>query len=241
VVRYGARHVNFLSHDRLLGEGVPALAHVGAALPDLWPLLAVRPLPLVVLRRLRASGERDAATLAYGIAHHMHADAAFHGHHVFEARMASAARRLRSHLDTLRHPGLAAHVLVEMLLDRWLIDRDPQLVDAYYDHFSDAGRRRACDLSSEEPGVRDDLAGVLDRFTVSRFLADYATFEGIALRLVRTLRRVGVLGEDEIDLAALAADVGALRDELESGSEALLEDVAARVEASLVDAGIAPP
>jgi len=233
--------VNFLSHDRVLGEALPPLTHVGAALPDLWPLLAVRPLPLVVLRRLRASGDRDAETLAYGIAHHMHADATFHGHPVFQARLARATRGLEPHLRELRHPGLAAHVLVEMLLDRWLLDRDPQLVDAYYGHFSHAGRRRACDLSSDEPGVRDDLAGVLDRFTATRFLADYTTFAGIALRLVRTIRRVRLIEDDEVDLAALGAEVGALHEELAAGSEALLDEVAVRVDASLRDAGIAPP
>ncbi len=43
--RHGTGHarrraaVNFLSHDWLLGDGLPPLAHVGVSLPDLWPLL----------------------------------------------------------------------------------------------------------------------------------------------------------------------------------------------------------
>lgn len=233
--------MNFLSHDCLLGEGLSPLAHVGASLPDLWPLLPVRPLPLVVVRRLRASAEPDAGVLAYGIAHHLHADKVFHGHAEFERRMATAAPRLRRRLGPRRHLGLAAHILVEMLLDRWLLERRPALLDRYYGRFSDAWRRRASDLAHAEPDGRDALVRVLDRFAAIRFLADYTRWDGLVLRLVRTLVRVRVLADDAVDLAGLAADIAALHDELGPGSDALLADVAARLSASLREAGIVRP
>lgn len=233
--------MNFLSHDWLLGDGLSPLAHVGVSLPDLWPLLPARPLPLVVVRRLRASGERDAGVLAYGITHHMHADKVFHGHPEFERRMATAAPRLRHRLGARRHLGLAAHILVEMLLDRWLIERRTGLIDRYYGRFSTAWRRRASDLAHAEPEGRDALVRVLDRFAAARFLADYTSGEGLALRLVRTLVRIRVLEDDAVDLAGLGTDVVALHDELRTGSDALLADVAARLDASLHAAGIVRP
>jgi len=234
--------MNFLAHDCVLGTGLPPLAHVGATLPDLWPLVSTRPLPLLVLRRLRARTDPEAAALAYGIAHHMHVDAVFHGHPVFAARVDEAAGHLEAHLgDTPRHPELAAHVLVEMLLDHWLLERDPALVDVFYARFSDAACRYACERSSDEPQIRGELAAVLARFTTSRFLADYATPAGLAGRLVRTLQRVGGLGQTPPDVGSLAGAVDALRVRFASGSAALLDEVAARVAGQLRGAGLVPP
>jgi hypothetical protein len=233
--------MNFLSHDWLLGDGLPPLAHVGASLPDLWPLLPVRPLPLLVLRRLRASGERDAGLVAYGIAHHLHADKAFHGHPEFERRMAMAAPRLRRPLAPMRHLGLAAHILVEMLLDRWLIERQPGVLDRYYDRFSDVSRRRASDLAHAGPDGQDALAGVLERFAAARFLSGYTSWEGLAQRLVRTLVRIRVVHDAAVDLDSLATEIAALHAELLPGSGDLLDDVGTRLAASLDRAGVARP
>jgi hypothetical protein len=233
--------MNFLAHDWLLGDGLPPLAHVGASLPDLWPLLPVRPLPLVVLRELRAREERDAAALAFGIAHHMHADKAFHGHPAFEARMAAAAPRLRGPLGLVRHGGLAAHIAVEMVLDRWLIERQPHLLADYYARFSTGCRRRATELSHAEPDRRAALDGVLDRFAATRFLADYTSWDGLGHRFVRTLARVGIVDGARVALRRLAVELAALHEELGPGSEALLADVRVRSAASLTGAGVFLP
>ncbi len=233
--------MNFLAHDWLLGDGLPPLAHVGASLPDLWSLLPVRPLPLVVLRDLRARDECDAAALAFGITHHLHADKAFHGHPVFEARTAAAAPRLRGPLGLARHSGLAAHIAVEMVLDRWLIDRRPRLLGTYYARFSAGWRRRAAELSHAEPDRRAALDGVLDRFAAMRFLADYTSWDGLARRLVGVLARVGVVDAARVAPRGLAAELAGLHEEFGPGSAALLADVGGRAAASLAGGGVKRP
>lgn len=233
--------MNFLAHDRALGDRLPPLAHVGVALPDLWPLLPVRPLPLLLLRRLRARDDGAAAALAYGIAHHLHADAVFHRHPVFEARVRRATPVIGQAVHGVRHPDLAAHVLVEMLLDRWLLGEEPALPDAYYARFSPVARARACQLSCDEGGSREALAAVLERFVTTRFLAGYATAEGLAFRFLRTLRRIGLLADAAPEAAALAPVLEALDADFAPGSARLLAEVTAGAAARLADAGIRTP
>ncbi len=221
--------MNFLSHSWTLGEQAPALAHVGVALPDLWPHLPVRPLPKVVLARLRVSADQDAASLAHGIAHHMKGDAAFHGHPSFAARVSRAGERLAPLLRDPRWGGLVGHVLVEMLLDRWLMERDPGLVERYYTRFAPEIRDRAADLATHEPDRRHELAALLERFVELKFLADYVTFEGLCFRFVRTLGRVEGCGVPEERMSELVRETERLYSELEPGSAELLADVAAAI------------
>lgn len=235
------RAVNFLSHGRVLGDGLPALAHVGAALPDLWPMLPVRPLPLVVLRRLRAADDADAAALAWGIGHHMHADAAFHGHPAFAARVRVAVEHLAPILGAARHQALAGHVLVEMLLDRWIIERDGGVVDRYYGRFGSDACGRASALSSTDDAGREQMAACLERFTTVRFLADYRCGHGLARRFTGALRRTGLAADVDVDLAALAPVLLHLHALLAPGSGALLAEVQVMAEASLARSGFTPP
>lgn len=233
--------MNFLAHDRALGEGVPPLAHLGAALPDLWPLLPARPLPLVVLRRLRACNDAAAAALAYGIAHHLHADAVFHRHPAFETRVRRAGAALEQAVDGVRHPDLAAHVLVEMLLDRWLLGAEPALVEAYYARFSPTVRALACELCCDDDGAREALAAVLERFVTTRFLAGYGSAQGLAFRFLRTLQRIGLLADPPPEPVALAPCLEALAADFAPGSARLLAEVTAGAAASLAGAGIGYP
>jgi hypothetical protein len=179
--------MNFLSHDHVLPEQAPSLTRVGAALPDLWPFLPRRPLPMVVLRRLRAGGSEEQTALADGIASHLAADAAFHRHPEFHRRVQLVAPELRSAWPGLRHVELAAHVLVEMLLDRWLIARDPGLVARYYSAFTHANRDAAARMSVPEAGDREPLRHLLDRFVTSGFLAEYRTAPGLLARFAGSL------------------------------------------------------
>lgn len=229
--------MNFLSHAIVLGDETRALTFVGAALPDLWPHMSARPLPKLVLDRLRAEGEPDGLALARGIAHHMQADAAFHRHPSFLERVNVTAARIEPFLALPKWSALVAHVLVEMLLDRWLIERDAGLVDRYYGHFEADTRVRAAELASAEDAMRSELAAMLERFQDLRFLADYTDFERLVWRLSRALRRAdhAIIAEERLE--GLAREASRLHTELTAGSGELLDDVRATVDAKLPAAG----
>lgn len=225
--------MNFLSHAVVLGAETRSLTFVGAALPDLWPHMSSRPLPKLVLDRLRAEGEPDGLALARGIAHHMQADAAFHRHPSFLERVNVTVARIEPFLALPKWSALVAHVLVEMLLDRWLIEQDGELVDRYYRHFGADTRERAAQLASADDAVRGELEMMLERFASLRFLADYVSFESLVWRLSRALRRADAAILAEERLGGLATEASVLYDELRPGSRELLDEVRRLVDEKL--------
>lgn len=194
-------------------------------MPDLWPLLPKRSLPLVVLRRLHAtSGDSTARALAVGIESHLRADAAFHGHAEFQRRVELLAPRVASVWPGLRHAGIAAHVLVEMILDRWLMRVEPARLDSYYAAFTHEAVELACEKTTADSAASEALRELLRRFVDSAFLRDYCRSEGLAVRFLRTVGRTAFAATPppvhEVALVVEEAD-----EQLSEGSQSLLDAV----------------
>jgi hypothetical protein len=217
--------MNFLSHDVILPPGSPALTRVGASLPDIWVLLPRRPLPLAIVRGLRQGADPLGAQLADGIESHMRADAVFHGHAEFQRRMAVASGHMRELATGLRHTQLAAHVAVEMALDRWLMDRDPSMVDRYYAAFEPGTLEIASRLGSADQESAALLRQILDRFVSSAFLREYVTDQGMVFRWMRSLSRTPFADNRNVDEGRWVELVERWRGEFAQGSGALIDDV----------------
>lgn len=222
--------MNFLSHDVILPVGSPALTRVGATLPDLWVLLPRRPLPLAIVRELRAADDPQCGMLADGIEHHMRADAVFHGHPEFQRRVTMLAADLRDTIPSIRHTQIAGHVAVEMLIDRWLIDRDTTLLDRYYAAFGSQTLERASALGASDDPTRDALLRLLERFASTAFLRGYAETSGMAVRMLRSLSRTPFADNAEVSEEVVAAWLERWRERLAAGSQAILDEVRAGVE-----------
>jgi hypothetical protein len=227
--------MNFLSHDIILAPGSTSVTRVGVLLPDLWALLPRRPLPLAVIRSLRASEEEQGGQLADGIESHMRADAVFHGHQEFERRTSEAARDLTGAFPGLRYAQLAAHVAVEMLLDRWLIDREPALLDRHYTALDEASIESACRLTFAQGEQRTAMRQILDRYVSSAFLREYRTDAGMVGRWMRSLSRSPFSDNGALDEGRLEQWMGAWRARFADGSEALLAEVKVAVDNWSVD------
>ncbi|MBI5535333.1 MAG: hypothetical protein HY898_21575 [Deltaproteobacteria bacterium] len=223
--------MNFLAHDVILPPGSAVLTRVGASLPDIWVLLPRRPLPLAIVRGLRQRADPLGVQLADGIESHMRADAVFHGHAEFQRRMAVASSHLRESVAGLRHTQLAAHVAVEMVLDRWLIDHDPGLLDRYYQSFDPASLDTACRLGSHDPESATVLRQILDRFASSAFLREYVTAKGMVARWMRSLSRTPFAENRSVDESRWVELVERWRSEFAEGSDKLIDDVRSGVEA----------
>ena len=217
--------MNFLSHDFVLPSGAPALTRVGSALPDLWSVLARRPLPLVVQRRLEATPGQEAIDLVRGIRSHLAADAAFHGHTVFRERVAWLAPQIEPAWEGLRHASLAAHVLVEMVLDAWIVKREPSRLDDYYACFSPPRNRTAAMLSASDAPMETEVMAVLARFSGVQFLRDYATPEGTVDRFVRLLTHTPFVSGTRPDFDRLVDVTSTATSRFDAGSGELLEQV----------------
>ena len=225
--------VNFLAHDYILPPNSAALTRLGSALPDLWSVLPRKPLPLVVQRRLAASDDPRAGLLAIGIRSHLAADACFHGHQEFRRRMDWLSPKLAGAWPGLQHASFAAHVLVEMVLDSWIVAQRPHRLDDYYASFSDNGIVLASKLCAENPDMETDVSAILRRFATAQFLRDYDTAEGTTDRFVRLLAHTPFPTKSPRDIRDVVQVVREAAATFETGSLELLQDVRVASDAAL--------
>ncbi|QDV28059.1 hypothetical protein [Aureliella helgolandensis] len=116
------------------------------------------------------------ACFARGVMRHHYDDNWFHQTAAFARLSTQFAVDVRQLLPSgLGHQaGFVGHISVELLLDAILCERDPQLLDTYYDMLRglDAERvQMAANLICPRP--LDTLAILIPKFIHSRFLADY--------------------------------------------------------------------
>jgi hypothetical protein len=183
--------LNYFAHGhRFLDE---PYVLTGTALPD-WLGAADRG---ARLRRERMNGNPDprAHDLARGIDRHYRDDAWFHATEAFQRTSAEITALLREAEPD--DPGFRAwffgHVLVEMLLDRYLIREDRARLDRYYDALAEV------DPLWLEETIRpwltappSNLQRYIGLFADYRFLYGYLDDDGLARRLEGLARRVGL-------------------------------------------------
>ncbi len=94
-----------------------------------------------------------------------------------------------------------AHVLLELMLDKVLIQEAPTLLDEYYAHYQRNVPFTGVSAATEKvagnplPHYSDFLQNFLDK----RYLANYLQWEHLQYILSRILRRVGVEHIEYID------------------------------------------
>jgi len=168
----------------------------GTATPD-WLSAADRS---VRVRRVRAEqwvddADLQTAALARGIVRHHADDARFHATRAFaelSLQFTAAVREALRPDDTLR-PSFLGHILVELLLDNVLIQREPARLERYYRAMAAvdaAAVQRVVNKVSPRPTER--LAGFISMFCRVRFLWDYAEDGKLLVRLNQVLCRVGL-------------------------------------------------
>lgn len=205
--------MNYLAHAWVLPEPRPAVV-LGAVLPDLVRALDRRAprLERQAASRLEALG---AVELARGVRAHQAADASFHALGEFR----EGCRRLDPVTRAVQAAGGRArgffltHVLLEMLLDAALLERDPAILDRLCaalepEHVEPAARALHA-IGFEAAAGLPSLAA---RFREARFFADYGSDAGVARRLGQVLARA----RQPLDARAEQALAGAVGDFRES-------------------------
>lgn len=136
------------------------------------------------------------AEFAAGIIQHHDDDQWFHGQLAFiqlSTRLAVELRQYMKGVELGHQRGFLGHIVVELLLDAALIERDPKLLPRYYAMLDDldAGRVQLAANKILRQAV-DRLTLLIPRFSKERFLADYITDAGMQYRLSGVIRRVGL-------------------------------------------------
>jgi hypothetical protein len=186
--------MNYFAHGRELVDEPYMLA--GAAVPDLLS---------VVDRKVRARGklaiplvddaDRLLASVASGVVRHHRDDAWFHRTRAFGELSLKLTALVRDSLapDDSFRPSFLGHVLVELLLDNALIQREPDRLERYYRAMGSVDPQVVQSAVERICGrAATNLAAFVTLFCRERFLWDYAEDGKLLFRLNQVMRRAGL-------------------------------------------------
>lgn len=190
--------MNFVAHYFLDRNYESSSFAIGAATPDL--LSIYNPSHRIKAAHIRGVSEgaldEHGRELLAGIKRHFHADRVFHSSDFFAEETKEISRSLATHFPDGEVPRkyFIAHVLLELVLDKVLIDHDPLLLDDYYGHFERMDPFRGIQeattiISGQELPNYDQF---LHKFTSNRYLFHYKEWDHILFVLSRIMRRVGI-------------------------------------------------
>ena len=188
--------MNYFAHaHRFLvrGDSRPEFL-AGTAVPD-WLSVADRR----VRCRARSAepfvdiDDEPLAALARGILQHHADDAWFHSTRAFTELSLDFSRRVRDRQGgkgDLRS-GFLGHIMVELLMDRVLMLREPELLDQYYELLRTVDEQFVASSVSRMSGQdASRLAEWITRFCGIQFLRDYTDDALLAFRVNQVLSRV---------------------------------------------------
>jgi len=189
--------MNYLAHGYRFLDSPYFLA--GTATPD-WLSVVDRKVRVrsraasALLENLDNSDE-PMRQIAGGIVQHLADDQWFHQTRVFAETSLRFAVELRDRLpgDEGFRPSFLGHILVEVLIDATLIERDRLLADRYYDamdHVSGIKVQQAVNAIAKVP--TDRLDGWISRFRQVKFLYDYLDDAKLLFRMEQVMARVGL-------------------------------------------------
>ena len=133
------------------------------------------------------------ASIARGIVQHHDDDDWFHRSRDFTELSLEFTVEIRDRLapDTSLRPSFLGHILVELLLDSWLISRDPTRLHAYYAALEQLDtqvvQRIVNRMTTRQTFHLHTMIGIFCR---ERFLYDYNDDERLLFRLNQVMRRV---------------------------------------------------
>jgi hypothetical protein len=186
--------LNYLAHGYRFVDRPWFLA--GTAIPD-WLGAADRRVRVRSKQAEPFTHDADdrLAELASGILQHHADDAWFHETNAFVELSMKFTFAIRGHLpaDDRFRPGFLGHISVELLLDSVLAARSPGRLDAYYQAVSQVDPETVQEFVNRmASGSTSRLARLIGLFKSERFLDDYATDDGLLMRLNHVMLRVGL-------------------------------------------------
>jgi hypothetical protein len=224
--------MNYLAHGfRFLDS---PLMVAGTAVPD-WLSVADRRVR-VRSRRIHEhldSLDSDLRTIAEGMLQHLHDDDLFHRSVRFvmlESELSSRFRRIMP--DRFDHrPPFLGHIVIELLLDDFIAQQMPEVLDEYYAVLSQVSASQIQEaVNAVAARSTENLAGFVQQFRASRFLYDYADNTRLLRRLNQVMKRV-TLPSLDTDCLPVLQDVRQLL--LQHGEELLFSVNPGNVETEL--------
>lgn len=193
--------MNYLSHGVAFLD--QPLVMAGSVVPDLLSVVDRRcRLRLRRIEPLLADDSLAASTreIILGFQAHLADDNWFHGSQAFLEVSGQMTRYFRDAMpdDDTHRVGFLGHIVVELLLDRWIIEHKPETLDRFYKAFAAVDPQfveHAVGLAASRK--TDRLLPFWHRFVEERFLADYCDTELMLFRLNQVMQRVKLPNLDD--------------------------------------------
>lgn len=190
--------MNFLAHYYLDQEQASSLFVLGAATPDLLSIynstLRIKAGQVDHMNpETKAHGNPE---FLQGLARHFHADRVFHSSPLFAQTTHDLSVQLQEELSAHVVPRkyFVAHILLELILDKVLIRRDPNILPEYYHHFESLAPWVQVRIATETVSghLLPNYETFLQKFVENKYLYHYTENDHLIYILRRLLRRVGI-------------------------------------------------
>ncbi len=156
-------------------------------------------------RYIDASSDKlsmEQRAICEGVLQHHIDDDLFHNNPLFLSLNLDLARSLRDHLmgdpsnfesNGSMRSHFVAHIAIELLLDGYLIEQEPQRIARYYqvvDQLDSHTIAATIEKITERP--LEKLPSLIRRFAAERFLYDYVDDQRLLRRMNQVMRRVSL-------------------------------------------------
>lgn len=189
--------MNFISHFYLDRNLDNSLFFVGVSTPDLVSVfdrnvrLKKNRLPLI----MENESSEDEISFYNGLLRHFEVDRIFHTSDFFYSETARITKLLQETFpaDELSRTFFVAHVLFELVLDKILIQQDPNLLTSFYSHFDSRSISTFVQLTewaTHTPMPRYD--DFLQKFLKKKYLYNYTDWRHVTYILKRIMQGVGI-------------------------------------------------
>ncbi len=191
--------MNFLSHFFLDHQIDDSLFVVGASTPDLLSVFdrKIKFKERDISRRVQdreISAEQH--SFYQGVIRHFQVDKIFHSSDFFHEETRKMSQNLREAFpqSDIQRSFFVAHILLELSLDRLLIQEDEMLLHKFYNHFENCKAAQIRKLTSwlADDAYLPSYDAFIHKFTQDKHLLRYKDWGYIIYVLKRILRRVGI-------------------------------------------------
>ncbi|MEO0468339.1 MAG: hypothetical protein AAF206_01865 [Bacteroidota bacterium] len=189
--------MNFVSHYFLDRETEDAAYLLGVISPDLVSIfdrsvrLKENSLPLIMENESRP----EEISFYNGLLRHFEVDALFHSSDFFTSETGRIGEMIRDVFEPqqVRRSFFVAHVLLELLLDKILIQRQPTLLDNFYRILHTITPEETVRLTKWATHAELPAYGTyFEKFIKRQYLYNYADWEHVIYVLRRIMNRVGI-------------------------------------------------
>ncbi|MBN2434496.1 MAG: DUF479 domain-containing protein [Spirochaetes bacterium] len=195
--------MNFLSHYHIQSIPDNNEYSIGVTLPDIISLYQnPKPISSRIITDIadKQNISPQESRLVCGMNAHYQADKIFHTSPWFTNSMQSVCN-LYTDVFNKHLPQSLSHILVEILLDKFLIENNPEIISKFYDQYQKFNIKTAHNLFERCAFYDKSLfEKSFTRFKTLRYIENYRTYSGIAQTLKQISERLDIKTSVNFDL-----------------------------------------